>query len=87
MYRCLLLICIDGSDFVGLEDIRSFPIGAVNGDEICLHIEIIGNDKYTENNEYFRLHIKLVDLHAWVFGIAYVTVHIHDDDGKWVTGV
>ena len=57
-----------------------FHIGSINGDLLCIHIDIM-DDIYVEKNEYFSLHIKLVDLNVWVIGSLYVDIHIYDDDG------
>ena len=72
-----------GSDFTIVHDIISFPAGSRNHDLICIHIRII-DDEIPEKNEYFSVHVNIVDLNAWVCGSTYVNVHIYDDDGTCV---
>lgn len=73
-----------GKDFELEHQIIQFPVGSVNNDLVCIHITII-DDIFVEKNEYFSLHIKLLDQNAWVYGSLYVNIHIYDNDCTLLT--
>lgn len=77
----LIFIITGGEDFDLDHSILSFPTGSEAGTRTCFTVTII-EDSYVENTEYFSVHVKLVDLNAWLMGVFYITIHIYDDDRK-----
>lgn len=65
------------------EFLRMFEVGSVNGDEDCIDISILNNLAF-EKTESLSVHIVAVEATVRIH-IAYLTIVIHDDDGKHFT--
>ena len=76
---------LGGSDYVPGVYTLSFPTGTRNGSTECVQIPLI-DDTLFEKTEYFECHFVPVDTDCdfHIYGHPYVSVHIYDDERKYL---
>ena len=72
-----------GEDYEAVNTTISFPEESGNGTIVCVRIPII-DDNCFEKDEYFWFHIYSVEEHVHIYNHEYVTIHIYDDERKFL---